>query len=181
MDVKQLVDLVYGRNSFCRVRESWRDPVFLADCARLKDAGYRLGVTNGVFDLLHVGHVSLFRRIEEHYAKLPGFVLIVLVNGDASAATLKPGRPFLPLAERLCMVQAIRSVYAAIGFDEDDPSEALAAIKPDTLFKGAEYTGKPVLGAEYVRTVKLLPMLEGIHTTDIVERIIRAERDKRTE
>lgn len=148
----------------------WRDRVFLAYPAveRRLARGKPVGVVNGVFDLFHLGHLNLLRQAGLHARCL----LLVLLNTDASAARLKgPHRPYVPLAARLELVTALPFVSAAAGFAEDTPAEALARIRPDFLFKGDEYRGTAVPGAEFCGEVVYFPETPGFRTTALEVKI----------
>src|SRR5690606_37787256 len=91
--------------------------------------------TNGVFDLLHPGHLDSLRRAREE-----GDVLIVGLNDDDSVRSLKgPGRPILPLGQRQRLVAALECVGAVVAFSEETPAELVEAIDPDVLVKGGDY------------------------------------------
>ena len=127
--------------------------------------------TNGCFDLLHPGHV---RYLEEVRA-LGGF-LIVGLNSDASVTRLKGrGRPIQNEVARATVLCGLRSVDAVIRFDDDTPLSLIAAIKPDILAKGADYTYEAVVGKDVVEKnggkVVLVPFTVGYGTSDIVARI----------
>ncbi len=126
--------------------------------------------TNGVFDLLHAGHVQYLA-----FARSQGDVLIVGVNSDASVRRLKgAGRPINPLEDRMAVLAGLESVSYVISFEEDTPLELISAITPAVLVKGADYHNKPVVGREYVQAaggqVILAPILAGRSTTRIVEK-----------
>ena len=103
---------------------------------RLRAAGRRIVLANGVFDLLHVGHV---RYLEA--ARRLGDVLFVGVNGDASVTRLKgTGRPIMPAAERAELLAALRAVDHVVVFEDDTADALLGALKPDVHAKGTDYT-----------------------------------------
>lgn len=117
--------------------------------ARLRAGGKRIVLANGCFDLLHVGHV---RYLEA--ARRLGDVLFVGVNGDAAVTRLKgPGRPLVPLAERMELLQALRAVDHVVAFDEDTAEALVAAIRPHVHAKGTDYTPGAVPEAAAVRAV----------------------------
>ncbi|MBV8280933.1 MAG: adenylyltransferase/cytidyltransferase family protein [Candidatus Eremiobacteraeota bacterium] len=132
----------------------------------------RVVFTNGVFDLLHVGHV---RYLE--FARNLGGILIVGINSDASVRALDkaPGRPIVPAAERAELVAALECVDYVCVFDELRPDETLRAIKPDIHVKSAAYQiadlpeAKAV--AEIGASIVLAPHVEGRSTSDLVRRI----------
>ena len=136
---------------------------------------FRLVFTNGVFDLLHAGHLQSLER-----ARALGDRLVVAVNSDSSVRRLKgPDRPYQPAAERTLLLAGLRVVDAVIEFDEDTPAELLAQLLPDVLVKGADYEGRDVAGADAVRAaggeVRLIDLVPGKSTTDLADRIRGSE------
>ncbi|MGN6108553.1 MAG: SIS domain-containing protein [Kofleriaceae bacterium] len=132
--------------------------------------------TNGVFDLLHVGHLQSLRG-----AKAFGDLLIVGVNGDASVKANKgPERPIFPCAERVEMLAALELVDAIVVFDDPTPAHLLAAVRPDVHVKGADYApphGKPVPEAEIVAgyggRIEFIPLVPGRSSTDTLSRLLK--------
>ena len=127
--------------------------------------------TNGVFDLLHPGHVDVLAG-----ARAQGDALIVGVNGDDSVRRLKgPDRPVRPEADRAYVLAALESVDAVAVFHEDTPRELILTIEPDVIVKGGDYAPEQVVGgAEAARwggRVVIIPLTEGHSTTTIVERL----------
>ena len=111
-------------------------------------AGSTVALANGVFDLLHVGHVRYLRG-----AKAEADVLVVGVNGDDSARRLKgPERPILPALDRALLVAAQRAVDHVVVFEEDDVRGLLLALKPEVHCKGTDYTPETVPEREVVRS-----------------------------
>jgi len=138
--------------------------------AAWRKAGQRIAFTNGVFDVLHVGHVSYLR-----FAKSYGDVLIVGVNEDASVKRLKgPTRPVNPLADRMEVLAALEMVDAVCSFGEDTPKNIVERVSPNVLIKGADWAEKGVVGREWVEAhggqVVLAPLVDGKSTTGILER-----------
>jgi len=143
------------------------------DQARRWRAGQRGRVvfTNGVFDLLHPGHVDLL-----HAASREGDAMLVAVNSDASVKRLKgDSRPVRSEAERALVVAALATVDAVVVFEQDTPLELIRALTPDVLVKGGDYTEATVVGAEDVRArggrVVIIPLTPGHSTTAIVEKL----------
>lgn len=133
--------------------------------------GERLVFTNGVFDLLHAGHLASLEA-----ARGFGERLVVGINTDASTMRLKgPSRPFQTQDDRARLVAGLRCVDAVTLFDEDTPEELIAALLPDVLVKGADYDVREVAGAEAVRAaggeVRLVELVEGCSTSDLAARI----------
>lgn len=128
--------------------------------------------TNGVFDLLHPGHV---RYLEA--ARALGDRLVVGVNSDASARRLGkgPGRPVQSGDARAAVVAALRAVDHVCLFDEDTPASLIEALRPDVLVKGGDYTVEEVVGRAVVEAdggeVVILPFADGHSSSDIIERI----------
>jgi D-beta-D-heptose 7-phosphate kinase / D-beta-D-heptose 1-phosphate adenosyltransferase len=134
-------------------------------------AGKRIVFTNGCYDLLHAGHLSLL-----HGAARLGDVLVLAINSDASVKRLKgPDRPLVNEAERAALLAALACVDAVTIFDEETPLEVLQAIKPHVLVKGADYRPEQVVGKDFVESyggkVALVPLLPAKSTTALVERI----------
>jgi rfaE bifunctional protein nucleotidyltransferase chain/domain len=127
--------------------------------------------TNGVFDLLHPGHVDLL-----HAARAQGDVMLVAVNSDASVKRLKgDGRPVRNEAERALVLAAVGVVDAVVVFEQDTPLELIRVVEPDVLVKGGDYTEATVVGAPEVRKrggrVVIVPLTPGQSTTAIVEKL----------
>lgn len=134
----------------------------------------RLVFTNGVFDLLHAGHLSSLEA-----ARAFGDQLVVAVNSDASTRRLKgTDRPFQPEEDRARLVAGLRCVDAVTLFDEDTPEALIRALLPDVLVKGADYEGREVVGADAVRAaggeVRLVDLEPGRSTSDLAARIREA-------
>ncbi len=149
---------------------SWRD---LAQRSReLQKAGKKVVFTNGVFDLIHPGHI---RYLEE--ARAMGDVLIVALNTDESVARLKgPKRPILPLAERARILAALEAVDYVTAFEQDTPQEILEVLRPDVLVKGGDYRPDQVVGKDLVESYggvcRTLKFVDGFSTSAVIERII---------
>ncbi len=130
--------------------------------------------TNGCFDVLHVGHLRTLR-----HAKAQGDVLVVAINSDASVRRLKgPHRPIVTQEERAEMLAALEDVDYVVIFEEDTPSQLLERLRPDVLVKGGDYQLNEVVGADIMTAragrVSLAPVVPGVSTTELVERITRA-------
>jgi rfaE bifunctional protein nucleotidyltransferase chain/domain len=127
--------------------------------------------TNGVFDLLHRGHVDLLTR-----ARALGNALVVGINSDASARRLKgPGRPVRGELDRAYVLAALAAVDTVVVYDEDTPLELLLTLRPDVLVKGGDYTPATVVGRREVESwggrVVIVPLTHGHSTTGIIERL----------
>ncbi|MFI5235473.1 MAG: D-glycero-beta-D-manno-heptose 1-phosphate adenylyltransferase [Gemmatimonadales bacterium] len=128
--------------------------------------------TNGVFDLLHPGHVELLEA-----ARGEGAALIVGVNSDASVRRLAKGteRPIVPEGARARVLAGLAAVDCVVFFEEDTPLELIRALAPDVLVKGADYTRDRIVGADLVEArggrIVRIPIIAGFSTTSIVERL----------
>lgn len=127
---------------------------------------YKLVFTNGCFDILHAGHLETLR-----FAKTCGDKLVVAVNSDESVARLKPGRPLVELHNRMRMLASLEFVDFVIPFDEPTPLEIIKRIKPDVIVKGAEYEKEKIVGYGIVKEVITAPMVEGLSTSSLIEKI----------
>lgn len=126
---------------------------------------------NGVFDLLHAGHVDLLVQCREIAG--PGGLVVVGLNSDASVARLKPGRPIICQTDRMRCLLALRSVDQVFIFNtEAELLELIRAVKPGVIVKGAEWRGKVVRG-ESVCPVRFVERRVSVSTTEIVEKIER--------
>jgi D-beta-D-heptose 7-phosphate kinase/D-beta-D-heptose 1-phosphate adenosyltransferase len=128
--------------------------------------------TNGVFDLLHPGHIDVLTG-----ARAQGDHLVVGVNSDASARRLGkgPDRPVRREVERAYVLAGLAAVDAVVVFDEDTPLELVRALTPDVIVKGGDYAPDTVVGGEDVRArggrVVIIPLTPGQSTTSIIERL----------
>lgn len=134
-------------------------------------AGKRIVFTNGCFDVLHAGHVSLLRR-----AAALGDFLVVAVNDDASVRRLKgPDRPVYSVQDRAALLGELECVGAVAVFGEDTPEDLVRAVRPEVLVKGAQYDEANIPGAAFVKSiggrVALLDVVEGRSTTRTVQKI----------
>lgn len=135
--------------------------------------GRRIVFTNGCFDIIHAAHVRLLK-----FARSQGDILVVGVNDDASVTRLKgPGRPILPLDQRLRVLAGIAAVDYVIPFEEDTPAALIELFRPEVLVKGSDYTVQEVVGHEAVLgwggRVQLAPPSEGISTRAVIQEILK--------
>jgi D-beta-D-heptose 7-phosphate kinase/D-beta-D-heptose 1-phosphate adenosyltransferase len=143
----------------------------LAERARVRSQGARLVFTNGVFDLLHVGHVRYLAQ-----ARALGDALVVAINSDRSVRELKgPERPVFDQAERGEILAALRQVDYVVVFDDLTPRGLIAQLLPDVLVKGGDYQLDQIHGREEVEAaggiVFALPFVDGASTTRLIERM----------
>ncbi len=136
-----------------------------------KKAGYRIGFTNGCFDILHAGHV---RYLQDSAAQ--AHQLIVGLNSDASVQILKgSSRPIVSEEDRAYVLSGLEAVAAVVIFEEETPLELIEWLEPDVLMKGGDYKAEKIVGYDSVTkrggVVKVLPFLDGRSTTNIVQRI----------
>ncbi|MDR2645257.1 MAG: adenylyltransferase/cytidyltransferase family protein [Endomicrobium sp.] len=139
-----------------------------SEVARLQKAGKKVVFTNGCFDLLHLGHVSLFKK-----AKSMGDVLIVAINSDKSLRCLKgPKRPLVGEKDRAKLLLSLKPVDYVIVFNEHTPKEILSEIRPDILVKGGDYKLSEIIGREFVKKVYRFPFVKGKSTTNLINLIM---------
>jgi D-glycero-beta-D-manno-heptose 1-phosphate adenylyltransferase len=150
---------VFTREELISQRKQWRQE------------GKIVVFTNGCYDLLHPGHIRLLER-----ARSLGDILILALNSDASVRLSKgPSRPTIPETERSALAAALQAVDAVTLFDEETPRDLIAAVLPDILVKGADWShfiaGREEVEASGGRVVTI-PLEPGFSTTNIVERIL---------
>lgn len=137
-------------------------------------AGKRIVFTNGVFDILHRGHLRYLQAARGH-----GDLLIVGLNSDASVRRNKgPSRPINPEQERAEVLEALTCVDAVAVFDDDTPADIIRRVQPDVLVKGADWPADQIVGRDTVEArggrVILEPVEQGYSTTALIERIRNA-------
>lgn len=140
--------------------------------AELKKQGRRVVFSNGVFDILHRGHVEYLTS-----ARQLGDVLIIGLNSDASVRRIKgPARPIVPQEDRAMVLAGLAAVDYICFFDEDTPQKLIAALLPDVLVKGADYRPEEIVGYKevtenggIVQTIELTP---GRSTTDVIGKVV---------
>jgi D-beta-D-heptose 7-phosphate kinase/D-beta-D-heptose 1-phosphate adenosyltransferase len=146
-------------------------PEAVALVEHLRHDGRTVVFTNGVFDILHPGHV---RYLQD--ARNEGDALIVGLNSDRSVKAIKgPSRPINPEAERAEVLAALWCVEAVVVFDEDDPRGLIDRLRPDVLVKGADYPRDRIVGADWIEArggrVVRIPVVAGFSTTALVEQL----------
>jgi len=181
---QELLQRASLRDHAARPRAGGGDPVADATAIRLargrlaaqleqdRLAGRTVVFTNGVFDILHAGHVGFLRQ-----AKELGDVLVVGVNTDHGARRLKgPDRPITGERDRLALVKALDGVDHAVLFDEDDPAACIRALRPHIHVKGGDYADEALPEAAAVREVGgcivILPLIGGASTSAVIDRIV---------
>ena len=137
-----------------------------------RQAGERVTFTNGCFDLLHIGHITLLEA-----ARREGDRLVVGINSDSSVRGLKGAtRPIVGERERAQILASLSAVDAVIIFEEPTPLRVIEALRPDVIVKGGDYSEETVVGAKEVRSwggrVKIVPTVEGFSTTNIISKAI---------
>jgi D-beta-D-heptose 7-phosphate kinase/D-beta-D-heptose 1-phosphate adenosyltransferase len=143
---------------------------------QLKHQDKKVVFTNGCFDLLHSGHIHLFRE-----ARKKGDVFIVAVNDDSSIRKIKgASRPIFPLKERIEILAAIEDIDYLVSFSEEIPQKTIARLLPDVLVKGGDWKPEEVVGKREVEDaggeVEIIPYLEGRSSSDIVKRIVNSAK-----
>lgn len=146
--------------------------------AEWRASGETIVFTNGCFDLLHVGHITLLEDCRKFGTKL-----VLGLNTDSSVNRLKgPTRPIVGQRERARVMAALAAVDAVVLFDEDTPLELIRALKPDVLVKGGDYTVETVVGHEDVIAsggrVEIVPTVQGFSTTNIVKKLATVQEGK---
>ncbi|HWL93505.1 MAG TPA: adenylyltransferase/cytidyltransferase family protein, partial [Phycisphaerae bacterium] len=143
-----------------------------AELSRRRARGQKVVFTNGCFDLLHAGHAATFAFCREH-----GDVVVVGLNSDSSVKRLnKAGdRPIVDQNNRAALLAGLADVDYVVIFDEETPQKLIETLQPDVLLKGRDWEGRKIAGQDAVESrggrVVLAPMVEGLSTTAIVERI----------
>ena len=132
-----------------------------------RQAGKKIVFTNGCFDILHAGHVSVLE-----FSRSKGDELVVGLNSDASVRRLKgPTLPVNTQADRALVLAALESVSAVCIFDEDTPYNLIKQVRPDVLVKGGDYKTDEIVGREFAKKVVRFPLLKGRSTTNIIKKV----------
>jgi D-beta-D-heptose 7-phosphate kinase/D-beta-D-heptose 1-phosphate adenosyltransferase len=137
-----------------------------------RDRGETIAFTNGCFDLLHAGHVDYLKRCRQEAS-----VLVLGLNSDASVRAQSKGedRPIVPFEQRAAVLGALECIDYVVGFEEPTPERLIEAVRPDVLVKGEDWANKGVVGQTFVESyggrVVLAPLVEGLSTTALLERI----------
>ncbi len=132
-----------------------------------RQAGKKIVFTNGCFDILHAGHVSVLE-----ISRSKGDVLVVGMNSDASVRRLKgPTRPVNKESDRALVLAALQSVDAVCMFEQDTPYELIKLVRPDVLVKGGDYKPNEIVGREFAKKVVRFALLKGRSTTNIIKKV----------
>ncbi|HBI22625.1 MAG TPA: D-glycero-beta-D-manno-heptose 1-phosphate adenylyltransferase [Nitrospiraceae bacterium] len=149
---------------------------FVPVIARLKQDGKRIVFTNGCFDIIHVGHIRYLKS-----AKELGDILVIGLNSDESVRKIKgDNRPIVSQGERAEVLSSIRSVDYVVIFNEPDPYNTIAAIKPDILIKGGDWAIDNIVGRDIVESyggeVRTIPFVEGFSSSRIIGDVLNKFR-----
>jgi D-beta-D-heptose 7-phosphate kinase/D-beta-D-heptose 1-phosphate adenosyltransferase len=141
-----------------------------------RSSGQRIVFTNGCFDLLHVGHITLLES-----ARREGDRLVVAINSDASVRGLKgPSRPVVGERDRARILAALAVVDAVVIFEDPTPLQLIETLRPDVIVKGGDYAEDNIVGAKEVRSwgggVKIVPIVKGVSSTRLLAKAIATER-----
>lgn len=143
---------------------SWKN--LKTEIDKLRAEGKKIVFTNGCFDIIHIGHVRYLKE-----AKKLGDILIIGLNSDSSVAELKPGRPINTESHRAEILASLEMVDYITVFSEDTPHELIKFLKPDVLVKGGDWKREDIVGSDIVTEVHSLPYIEGISTTEMINKI----------
>lgn len=157
----------------------YSQPELIAHRRDWKSNGKTVVFTNGVFDILHRGHVEYLLS-----SKKLGDILVVAINSDASTQKIKgPLRPIVPERDRAFIVSQLACVDAVCLFDETTPLEIISALLPDVLVKGADYTLDTIVGRDIVEksggTVRTIDLVPNKSTTNVVDTIVHRFSSKK--
>jgi rfaE bifunctional protein nucleotidyltransferase chain/domain len=137
-----------------------------ATVERLKAEGKKIVFTNGCFDLIHIGHIRYLKK-----AKKLGDILVIGLNSDRSVSLIKPGRPVNPQNQRAEVLISLSMVDYVTIFDEETPYTLIKLLEPDILVKGGDWEKEDIVGSDIAKETLNLPYIEGVSTTEIIERI----------
>ncbi len=138
--------------------------------SRERAKGRRIVFTNGVYDLLHAGHVTLLSK-----AKKLGDILVLALNSDSSVRRLKgTKRPIANQNDRAVVAAALEPVDFVTFFSENTPLELIKKLRPDVLVKGGDYKEDKIVGRELVKQVVRIPLMKGRSTSNLIKKILSA-------
>jgi len=154
--MKSTAAKIYPLKKLLTLRELWRWE------------GRRVVFTNGVFDILHAGHVKVLEK-----ARAQGDLLVVGVNTDASVRSLEktPGRPINRWRDRAEVIAALGCVDAVVGFAQSTPERVMSRLKPDVHVKGGDYRPSDLPEAKHAGRVVIIPLKKGYSTTGLIQRL----------
>ncbi len=135
---------------------------------RFKASGKKIVFTNGCFDIIHIGHVRYLKQ-----AKALGDMLVVGLNSDRSVSRIKPNRPINSQDHRAEVLSSLDMVDYVTLFDEETPYELIKFLQPDRLVKGGDWKKEEIVGSDIAQETYSLPYIEGVSTSEIIERIKR--------
>ena len=135
---------------------------------RFKASGKKIVFTNGCFDIIHIGHVRYLKE-----AKALGDMLVIGLNSDRSVSLIKPDRPINPQDYRAEVLSSLDMVDYVTLFDEETPYELIKFLQPDKLVKGGDWKKEEIVGSDIAQETYSLPYIEGVSTSEIIERIKR--------
>lgn len=142
---------------------------------RLRRRAGRVVFTNGVYDLVHAGHVALLEK-----ARALGDCLVVGLNSDRSVRRIKgPTRPICSQADRAKVLSALEAVDYVTFFDEDTPYELIRKLRPAVLVKGGDYRTDQIIGRDLVKKVVVIALVKGRSTTGMISKILKAYGKKK--
>jgi rfaE bifunctional protein nucleotidyltransferase chain/domain len=147
-----------------KIIKDWDELKKALDAEKAK--GRKVVFTNGCFDIIHAGHVRYMRE-----ARKLGDVLVVGLNSDASVSKIKPGRPVVDEGQRAEVISALDMVDYVTLFNEDTPYELIKHLMPDVLVKGGDWKPSDIVGSDLVADTRSLPYIEGVSTSEIIDRI----------
>ena len=134
----------------------------------VKASGKKIVFTNGCFDIIHIGHVRYLKE-----AKALGDMLVIGLNSDRSVSLIKPDRPINPQDYRAEVLSSLDMVDYVTLFDEETPYELIKFLQPDRLVKGGDWKKEEIVGSDIAQETYSLPYIEGVSTSEIIERIKR--------
>lgn len=140
------------------------------EISKLKRQGKKIVFTNGCFDLIHPGHIRIFKE-----AKKRGDILVVGMNSDSSIRKIKPkGRPILKEKARAKILEAFETIDFVTVFNEKTPYDLIKAVRPDVLVKGGDWKKNEIIGADLVKKICRIKLYPKHSTTNIIKKIKRS-------
>lgn len=154
--------------------KNWKEKKFLKLVDTIKTRKDCLVVVNGVFDLLHAGHINLLERARSPKIDMQGQTSFVVaaINSDYSAMYKGPGKPYITFKDRAKILSSIRYVDAVVGFETETPEELFFRLRPDILVKGEEYENQIIEGGQHCGVIVYVKETYKLHTSDIIHKIM---------